>query len=193
MSVFSMECSLYKSAPKSSLLTCCVYDQLPSVEWFLFVPHGSPRAQGEKLLFTAGEIAAQGGRLLWLKSPRSPTPTPEPFQHPRHHTAHSSFYLNSKYGARREGCGAPRGQQSNQLPSAASLSFPVRARTARGGKSHMLTSSWICSLGKTAELVGVWATGHLADWPSLMWGSWDQRILGYQTRGPGGENYIQFC
>lgn len=51
----------------------------------------------------------------------------------------------------------------------------------------MLTPSWTCSLGKTAEPVGVWATGHLADWPSLMWGSWDQRILRYQTRWPRNE------
>lgn len=143
-----------------------------------------PMSPGRKLLLTAGEIEAQGGRLLWLKSPRSPTPTPKPFQLPRHHTAHSSFYLNSKYGAGREGCGAPRGQQSNRLPPEASLSFLVRGRTARGGKSNMLTPSWTCSLGKTAEPVGVWATGHLADWPSLMWGSWDQRILGYQMRWP---------
>lgn len=164
MFVFSMECNLYKSGPQISTphLLCVRPASFCGV--VSLRPSWQPMSPGVGgLLSTAGETEAQGGRLLWLKSPRFPTLISEPFQRPRHHTAHSSFYLNSKYGARREGCGALRGPQSNRLPSEASLSFLVH-----GGKSHILTPSWICSLGKTAEPVGAWATGHLADWPPLM-------------------------
>lgn len=133
-----------RSQPRAPLARLPVCEQLPWRFLFTLVTAASP---GGTILFTARETEAQGGKVPWLKSPDS-----LPRAMPAHQapttllTPPFTEILNLGLGG-----GARRGWQSTRPPSEARLSFLLCARTPGGHESHIVTPSWICSLGRKAQ------------------------------------------